>query len=279
MGGARTESRNRRAVQVEERLALPVIVASVISVPAVFLTALPGGVALVGKTLNWASSVILLGESVLLFLLSGHRLAWLRSHLWPILIALLAVPAVVFALAPLQVLRLLRLVHVVTALRLLRVNRILGSAEALRRHLRLGAFWQHLEMAMAAAIAAGFLSLVVADPHTKTRELLHTLTTRFGVVPVGIVLVLIGTTAAMVFRRLQHLAYQRLSRLLAAWWPRLAEWVDAAVDDVRERIAHQSASSPPLAERMPSISTSPVTSSVTGLEPSTVSTTDTDADP
>lgn len=117
--------RDARAGEVEGRLAIPVLVAALVSVPAVFLTTTGGTTAVIGRVLNWLSLVVLLGESAVLLWLSRDVLAWLRNYRWQLIVTAVAVPAVVFVLGPVQILRLLLAVG---ALRILRAGRILRAA-------------------------------------------------------------------------------------------------------------------------------------------------------
>ncbi|MBC6459419.1 hypothetical protein [Actinomadura sp. HBU206391] len=214
---ARQRRRNDRAARVERRLAVPVIVAAGVSVPATFLSAVGGWPGQLGKVLNWGSTAVLTGEPVLLFLLTGQRLTWLRAHLWPIVIAAVAVPAALFALLPFQALRLLRLVHVMTAVRLLRVNRILGATETLRHHLLVDRFWRRVSVAAGPLVAFAFAGLVLADHRSRTRQLLTELSDRFGPVPVVIAVALIVVGLAVTCRRLQRVFALSIRRWVAQW--------------------------------------------------------------
>lgn len=214
MSAERKQARNLRAERAEARLALPVVVAALVSIPAVFLTAAPGWPRDTGKVLNWFSAIVLTGEPILLFLLSGHRLRWLRRHLWQVLIGVIAVPVMTLLFAPLLALRALRLMHLVMALRLLRVNKILGAADALRRRLGMNEMWGRVETGIAALIGAGFAAVVLTNPHSVTRRLIHAEIQRFGQIPVIIAIALAGTVALVMLRYLSRLAMLRAR----AWW-------------------------------------------------------------
>ena len=210
----RHERKNRRtdrARRLEQRLTVPVIIAAVISVPATFMSAVDGWPGVLGKVLNMGTAAVLMGEPLLLFLLAGHRIAWLRAHLWAILIAAVAVPAVLFAAAApyFQALRLLRLTHVVTALRLLRINRILKAADTLRRYLLVDAFWRRLSALFGPLVAFGFAGFVLADAKYRALLFLDTLSDRFGPVPVVLVVALVSVSLAVTVRYLQ--------RVVPAW--------------------------------------------------------------
>ena len=71
---------NDLAQTIEDKADVPVLVAALTSVPAVFLTMTSGVWAVIGTVLNTASGITLIGESVLLLLVSGERLKWIREH-------------------------------------------------------------------------------------------------------------------------------------------------------------------------------------------------------
>ncbi|GGM57643.1 hypothetical protein GCM10012275_31040 [Longimycelium tulufanense] len=189
-------ARNARAQQVEERLASPVLVAAAASVPAVFLTALEGIAALIGTVLNWASLAVLIGESLLLLLLSGDLAAWVRKHRWKLLVAGATVPAVLFAVGPVQVLRLMLALG---TLRVLQARRILRAGHIIRRKAGLGARWGRWVLGGATVLAAVFVVTVLANPESQSRRLAMRLIEKFGVVPLiaAGVLVLTGVAAVL----------------------------------------------------------------------------------
>lgn len=157
---------NGRAERLERRLTVPVVVAAALSVPAVFLAAIAeGALAVFGLVLNWASMAVLTAESVILFMLAGDRLTWVRRHGWPLLVTALAVPAVILALAPVQALRvLLSLARHLAALRVLRAKRLVSAGRVVARRLGPVGRWRHFPVAAGSAAAAIFVALVLADP-------------------------------------------------------------------------------------------------------------------
>lgn len=156
--------------QLEARLAVPVLVAALISVPAVFLTMLDPPYSTVGTVANWVSMIVLTSESALLFVVSRDRLTWLRRNWWIVIVALLAIPAVIFAIGPVQ---LLRLVQAVGALRVLRANRIIKAARVLERHMDLEGRTRHGLFVLMSVLAASFVAIVLVDPTSTTRRLLE----------------------------------------------------------------------------------------------------------
>lgn len=160
---------NARALAVEQRLTVPVLVAALVSVPAVFLTTAGGTIAAVGSALNWASASVLIGESLVLLALSHERYRWIRTHQWKLLVAASVLPAVIFVVGPVQV---LRLVLFVTALRVLRVRRILRAGNLLRRRIGLGDQRRdRLLLAGVAMVAVAFVVVVLVDPNSVSHRL------------------------------------------------------------------------------------------------------------
>lgn len=153
----------------QERLALPVLVAALASIPAMFLTVAEGTLATAGHLVDIASGVVLVAETVILLVVAEHKRAWIRGHLGLIALTVAVVIAVVFALGPVQVLRLVRTVG---ALRILRAGRIVKAARSVGlRHGFSGRLAQGLAAA-AGVLVAVFVGLVLADPTSRSRDLL-----------------------------------------------------------------------------------------------------------
>ena len=66
----------------EERLAIPVLVAALVSVPAVWLTLLRDPYDTVGSVVLVLTGVVLLAETVVLFAVSADKRDWVRRHRW-----------------------------------------------------------------------------------------------------------------------------------------------------------------------------------------------------
>lgn len=189
---------NHTVERLEQRFALPVLLAALASVPATFLTMLEGGYAELGNAVNWLSLAVLTAESVVPFALTTDRPAWLRTH-WPVLvIALAAIPAVLFAVGPVQALRLLRFVG---ALRILRVRRILRAGRVLRDRLGAEHKWARLAVGGATASAALFVALVLADPTSTSRRLVDSVLGRFGALPALLAGTLVAAATFVLARR------------------------------------------------------------------------------
>ena len=163
----------------EQRLTVPVVVAALASVPAVFLTLLDGVYETVGLTVNYAAGAVLVAETVVLAVLARDVRAWARQHRWLIGVTVLMVPAVVLAVGPVQ---LLRLVHLVGALRFSRASRIIRASNAVRRRAGLTGWRGHLLSGSAGLLVAVFVAVVFSDPTSASRQLLDRALERGGTV-------------------------------------------------------------------------------------------------
>ncbi len=179
-----------RADRVAERLAMPVLIAALASVPAVFLTLMDEPYQSAGSTLNTISGGVLIAETVVLFAVSDQRLTWVRRNLWLVALAVVMIPAVIFAVGPVQ---LLRLVRVVGALRIIRVGRIFKAGRIVRERAGLDAIWQRIIGAVLVTLVASFVALVLSDPTSQSRQLLDGAVERIGVIGV----LLAGTVLAV----------------------------------------------------------------------------------
>lgn len=189
---------HERAERWEQRLAIPVLVAALVSVPAIFLMTTTDGVPeAVGRALNWASMTVLLGESLVLVLLSQDIVNWVRAHRWELLLAAATVPAVVFAVGPVQI---LRVVLAAGTLRVLRVRRILRAGRVLMRNLQLGARRRKVVLAAVVVLAGTFLGVVLANPNSKTRRFFTWLADQMGIFPTILVGLMVAGALYVTFR-------------------------------------------------------------------------------
>lgn len=179
-----------RADRLAERLAIPVLIAALASVPAVFLTLMDEPYQSAGSTLNTISGGVLIAETVVLFAVSDQRLTWVRRNLWLVALAVVMIPAVIFAVGPVQLLRLMR---VVGALRIIRVGRIFKAGRIVRERAGLNAVWQRVIGAVLVTLVAAFVTIVLADPTSQSRQLLDGAVDRIGVIGV----LLAGTVLAV----------------------------------------------------------------------------------
>lgn len=184
----------------EERLALPVLVAALASVPAVFLTLLDQPYETVGRVTNWATGAVLVSETVVLFAVSEDKRDWLRRHLWLVLLTVAVIIAVVLAIGPVQLLRLLR---VVGALRLVRAGRIVKAGRILRERAGLSGRWAQLPTVAASLLVAAFVVVVLTDPTSRTRVLIDDVLGRTGGTVAAVVagLLLAGATFVVMRQR------------------------------------------------------------------------------
>lgn len=195
--------RDSRAEQWEERLAVPVIIAAVVSVPAVFLTMAESGfVAVAGHVLNGASLAVLGAEAVVLLVMCGNTWAWVKRHKWSLAITVVAVPAVVFALAPAQALRLIRLARLIGTLRILRAKTIVKAGQVLARRFGLTGWLRYVLVLAGSLVAAVFVAVVLFDPTSarQHRRVLEELTGWSGVVPVIVAGVILAAATYVVVR-------------------------------------------------------------------------------
>lgn len=179
---------------------MPVLVAALASVPAVFLSATTGFWAVLGSVVNLASGLLLVGESVLLLLISGERLAWIREHRTELMLAVGTVPTIVLFVGPVQVFRLL---IYLSAVRLLRVRRILGAAEVISRRARLHRHQRSLVLLGITVIATVFVAVVLVDPDSISHRAADWVARHVGLAP-AIVIVLLVVLTVVCGWLLQH---------------------------------------------------------------------------
>lgn len=173
----RRHAAQAREEQWERRLAIPVLVAALASVPAVFLTLLDQPYATAGTVINWIAGGVLIAETVVLFTVSGDKIDWLRRHKWLVALTVAVVIAVVFAVGPVQLLRLLR---VVGALRIIRAGRIIKAGRILQERMGLTGRWSRVPAVLASVLVAAFVAVVLSDPTSQTRTLIEDLVGRTG---------------------------------------------------------------------------------------------------
>jgi CsoR family transcriptional regulator, copper-sensing transcriptional repressor len=158
-----------RADRIQQRLAVPVLIAALSSIPGVFLTLFDDPARTAGAVLNTLSGAVIVAEVVVLFAVSERKLDWLKRNRALVGLALLIAPAAVFAVGPVQ---LLRLVKVVGALRIVRVGRIFKAGRILRERAGLDEAWQrHISIGITLLIAT-FVALVLSDPTSHSRRVL-----------------------------------------------------------------------------------------------------------
>lgn len=192
-----------RAETMEERLTVPVLVSALVSVPAIFLTTTGGTTAVIGTVLNWLSLVVLLGESLILLWVSRDFPMWIRRYRAHLMVVAATVPAVIFAVGPVQIVRLLLSLsafHVFRAGRIMRAGNIIRSKFGL--HGRRGTWL----LAGMTVLAAMFVTIVLSDPNSRSREVLSWVVQRYGPYAVFLLVVLLALviTGSVLLRRRKH---------------------------------------------------------------------------
>lgn len=155
-----------RQERVEQAIALPVLIAALASVPAVFLTLFDGRLAQAGGVLNGISGAVLIAEAVVLFAVAPNKRTWLNENRWLVALAVAVLVAVVFAIGPVQLLRLLR---VVGALRIIRVKRIFKAGAIVQERYAADQRWERATTLLVTILCAAFVALVLADPTSQSR--------------------------------------------------------------------------------------------------------------
>lgn len=156
-----------RADRVRDRLAIPVLIAALASIPAIFLTLLDDPWETIGTGINSLSGAVLVLETVVLLALADDRRRWLRRNRWLVALTIVIIPAVIFAVGPVQ---LLRLVRVVGAIRIVRVGRILKAGRILRDRFGINRWWERAIGLGVTLLCAAFVAVILADPTSSTRQ-------------------------------------------------------------------------------------------------------------
>ena len=186
------------AVRVERRLAVPVMVAAILSVPAVFMAVWGDGVvADIGVVVNWTAGGVLWCEWLVLMILAEDRLDWMRRHKWTIAVAALTVPAAIFTLGPVQ---LLRLVFVVASLRVLQVRRIISAGRILARRLGLDG-WRRITLLGATGVLGSlFLIAILLTPNAQVWLAGDVIATQVGPIPAIVISSILLVAAYLAWR-------------------------------------------------------------------------------
>jgi CsoR family transcriptional regulator, copper-sensing transcriptional repressor len=184
-----------RADRVADRLAVPVLIAALASVPAVFLTLFDDPWEQVGSGVNLISGTVLVLETVVLIALAEDRREWLRRNRWLVGLTIAIIPAVIFAVGPVQLLRLARLAG---ALRIIRVGRIFKAGRIVRERTGLDQGWQRAIGVGATVLCAAFVAIVLADPSSTSREVLDSVVGTVGVIGVVVAGLLLGGATYLV---------------------------------------------------------------------------------
>lgn len=187
-----------RADRVADRLAVPVLIAALASVPAVFLTLFDDPWERLGTGINTVSGAVLVLETVVLLALAEDRRAWLRRNRWLVGLTVAVVPAVLFAIGPVQLLRLARVVRVAGALRIIRVGRILKAGRIVRERTGLDQGWQRAIGVGATLLCAAFVVIVLADDTSTSRRAVDGVLATVGLPGVVVAGLLLGAATYLV---------------------------------------------------------------------------------
>ncbi|WP_147106112.1 hypothetical protein [Nesterenkonia populi] len=153
----------------ERRLAWPVLIAAIVSVPATFLTLLDEPWEMIGHIGLYATSVVLVAEVLIFFLISPKKIEWVRENKWLIGLTILTIIAVVFSIGPMQILRVVRSVG---ALRVLRAKQVATAGEKLGKDGR--SKWRRIfGKVLATVIVAVFVFIAFVDPDSEARQFIE----------------------------------------------------------------------------------------------------------
>ena len=153
----------------ETRLAWPVLIAAVISVPAVFLTLLDEPFELIGHVGLYLATAVLVFETVVLFLVSPKKIAWVLRNWWLIGLTIATILAVIFSIGPMQ---LFRTVRSVGALRVLKAKQVAKAGESLAN--KGNKRWRRWFGQILATVVVGtFVVLALAVPESEARTTLE----------------------------------------------------------------------------------------------------------
>ncbi|WP_104526428.1 hypothetical protein [Blastococcus atacamensis] len=175
----------------QQRLAAPVLVAALASIPAMFLTVADGALGTAGHVIDVVSGLVLVAETVILLFVAESKRAWIRGHLGLIALTAAVVLAVAFALGAVQVLRLVRTVG---ALRILRAGRIVKAARSVSERIGFTGRLAHVASAGAGLLVAVFVGVVLSDPTSRSHDLL---TAVLGDVGTPVVVLLSGVAGTV----------------------------------------------------------------------------------
>ena len=153
----------------ETRLAWPVLLAALLSVPAVFLTLLDEPWEMIGHIGLYLATAVLVFETALFFLISPKKVDWVRRNWWLIGLTVATILAVVFSIGPMQ---LFRTVRSVGALRVLRAKQVAKAGESLAKSSQ--SRWRRwLGQILATLVDGTFVVLALVVPESEARSSLE----------------------------------------------------------------------------------------------------------
>lgn len=149
----------------ENRLAWPVLIAAILSVPAVFLTLLDEPWEMIGHIGLYLTTAVLVIETTVFFLISPKKVDWVRRNWWLIGLTVATILAVAFSIGPMQ---LFRTVRSVGALRVLRAKQVAKAGESLANKSKKR--WRRwLGQILATLVVGAFVVLALAVPESEAR--------------------------------------------------------------------------------------------------------------
>ena len=153
----------------ENRLAWPVLLAAILSVPAVFLTLLDEPFEMIGHILLYLTTAVLVIETAVFFLISPKKVDWVRRNWWLIGLTIATILAVAFSIGPMQ---LFRTVRSVGALRVLRAKQVAKAGESLAN--KSNKRWRRwLGQILATVVVGAFVVLALVVPESEARTTLE----------------------------------------------------------------------------------------------------------
>ncbi|QFG68430.1 hypothetical protein [Ornithinimicrobium pratense] len=182
LGRGSEEELNEVQERWENRLAWPVLIAAIVSVPAVFLTLLDEPFEMIGHIGLWLVTAVLVFETAVLFLVSPQKIGWLRRNWWLVGLTGAGVLAVVFSIGPLQLFRVLRSVG---ALRVLRAKQMAKAGESLGKKGQ--SRWHQMSGKVLATLVVGaFVVIAMVDPDSEARVFLEDLVGEGGAIAAAV---------------------------------------------------------------------------------------------
>lgn len=194
LGQTSEEQVNEIQERWEKRLAWPVLLAAILAVPAVFLTLLDEPFEMIGHIGLYLATAVLVLETVLFFVISPKKVAWVLRNWWLIGLTFATILAVVFSVGPMQ---LFRTVRSVGALRVLRAKQVAKAGESLAK--KSGKPWRRwLGQILATVVVGAFVVLALVVPESEARSTLENYVGEEGV-PVAAAIAGVVTVVAMYF--------------------------------------------------------------------------------
>lgn len=161
----------------ERWFAWPVLLAALLSVPAVFLTLLDQPFELIGNIALYLTTAVLIFETTIFFLISPQKITWVLRNWWLIGLTIATVLAVIFSIGPMQVFRTVRSVG---ALRVLRAKQVATAGESLAARSR--SRWRRwLGQILATVVVGTFVVLALVVPESQARTSLESFVGEQGV--------------------------------------------------------------------------------------------------